>query len=37
MAMKTFYKAVGNQFVNTTQLRQILEREVQTTDYLDNR
>ncbi|CAG8852867.1 26186_t:CDS:2, partial [Gigaspora margarita] len=37
MAMKTFYKAVGSQFVNTTQLRQIIDREVQTTDYLDNR
>ncbi|CAG8583877.1 11066_t:CDS:2 [Cetraspora pellucida] len=37
MAMKTFYKAVGSQFVTTDELRRIIEREVHTLTYLDSR
>jgi len=36
MAMKTFYKAVGNRFVNAEQLKQIINKEVHTLTYLDN-
>jgi len=35
--MKTFYKAVGNQFVTTDELKRIIEREVQSVTYLDNK
>ncbi|MDR1670151.1 MAG: hypothetical protein LBR43_00285 [Spiroplasmataceae bacterium] len=37
MAMKTFYKCVGSRFVNTTELKQIIDREVHTLTYLDSR